>query len=99
MVKAKSNQNFECKCCKKQFEYKYSRADPWVKKLMVSLLLRGNGIRDTAVLTGSGSGTVLRVLLSEGKKCEIKPQQAEYESVQAEKIENKDLLFRQLEDI
>ncbi|GAB4492294.1 MAG: hypothetical protein OHK0045_19630 [Raineya sp.] len=35
--KAKGNQNFKCKCCKKQFqfEYKYRGADPCVKNLKI----------------------------------------------------------------
>lgn len=82
--KKDGTQNFLCKDCRRQFQfsYTYNGADPKVKHLIISLLLRNSGIRDIETVLKVSRNTVLKVLSSEAKKCEIIPKQQHYTSVQ-----------------
>lgn len=77
-------QNFLCRNCGKQFLHCYQNngANPSIKKLIVSMLLRNSGIRDIETVLNVSRKCVLNTLLSEAKKCEITPKQNHYKSVQ-----------------
>ena len=82
--KKDSTQNFLCKACGKQFQflYKYNGANPKIKHLIVSLLLRNNGIRDIQTVLKVSRWCVLNILLSEAQNCVITPKSVHYKSVQ-----------------
>ena len=82
--KAYKVQNFLCRNCKKQFLYSYQNngANPSVKKLIVSMLLRNSGIRDIETILNVSRKCVLNTLVWQASKCEIVPKQSHYKSVQ-----------------
>ena len=63
--KRNGKQNLRCKGCKKQFqtEYVYKGCVPENKSLVLRMLCRGSGIRDTAAVTGVSPSTVLTLLI------------------------------------
>ena len=77
-------QNFLCKVCRKQFQflYKNNGANPTIKHLIVSLLLRNSGIRDIEKVLKVSRQCVLNLLFLEAKKCKIVPKLHTYKSVQ-----------------
>jgi hypothetical protein len=56
------------------------------KKLITSLLLRNNGIRDIETVLGVSRGCVLNVLLTESRKCELRPKFSHYKTVQIDEF-------------
>ena len=83
-LKKTGKQNLLCKDCGKQFqpEYRYLGADQRNKKLIIKMLLRGSGVRDCAIVAGVSTGVVLRIILIEGAKAEIRPKYRSYHKVQ-----------------
>jgi IS1 family transposase/transposase-like protein len=81
-------QNFLCRSCGKQFQFFYRNrgAAPSTKKLITSLLLRNNGIRDIETVLGVSRGCVLNVLLTESLKCELRPKFSHYKTVQIDEF-------------
>lgn len=86
--KSNGKQNFKCKNCGKQFQYEYvyKGCDVGVRHLIISMLLRNCGIRDIAVILKVSTQLVLKLLVLEGHKCEIIPQQRSYKSVQIDEF-------------
>lgn len=86
--KKDGTQNFLCNSCKKQFLYKYRNngSNPFVKHLIISMLLRNCGIRDIATILQISCKTVLNQLFFQGKLCEIIPQKRHYKSVQIDEF-------------
>lgn len=81
--KRTGQQNFLCKDCGKQFQYNYFYlgADPSVKHRVKSSLLHGSGIRDCVKIHGMSAKTVLKMLVSEGKKIVLRPRQRRYHKI------------------
>jgi IS1 family transposase/transposase-like protein len=79
-------QNFLCKLCGKQFQHSYTNngADPSVKKLIVSLLLRNSGIRDIETILKVSRRCVLDTLLRESAAYELIPKLKRYKSIQVD---------------
>ncbi|WP_448528916.1 IS1 family transposase [Raineya sp.] len=86
--KKDGTQNFLCKSCGKQFQqaYRYKGADPKIKHLIVSMLLRNSGIRDIATVLQVSRACVLNQLLKQSEKCVITPKQKHYKSVQIDEF-------------
>jgi IS1 family transposase len=86
--KKDGTQNFLCKSCGKQFQqaYRYKGADPKIKHLIVSMLLRNSGIRDIATVLQVSRVCVLNQLLKQSAKCVITPKQKHYKSVQIDEF-------------
>lgn len=83
-VKKTGKQNLLCKDCKRQFkcEYHNKGSDPQLKKQLVTILVRGRGVRDYIAVLGVSFCCVLRSNLKEGKHLEIKPKHRNYKRVQ-----------------
>lgn len=81
-------QNYLCKDCKKQFiqSYKNKGAEPRVKHLIVSMLLRNSGIRDIETILQVSRKTVQNTLIKEAEKCKISPKKNHYKSVQIDEF-------------
>ena len=81
-------QNFLCKVCNKQFqwEYFYQGANPTVKSQVKSSLLHGSGIRDCYKVYGISPQTTLNLILSEGERVKILPQQKHYQRIEIDEI-------------
>ncbi len=81
-------QNWKCKMCSKQFqsEYLYRGADRSVKDQLLQMLLRGSGIRDTALVQGVSPATVLRCLIRESIHAVVKPKKQHYHQVQIDEL-------------
>ncbi len=64
--KKTGQQNFRCGQCGKQFQYEYTKkgANPAIKQLIVRMLIRNVGIRDSACISGVSLGCVLACLKS-----------------------------------
>ena len=82
--KSNGTQNFLCGTCDKQFQYLYvyNGANPRVKRLIVSMLLRNSGIRDIETVLKVSRSCVLNTLLKEAEKCLITPKKDHYKTVQ-----------------
>ena len=63
-VKGNGQQNFYCKGCRKQFQFKYNYqgANPRLKKQVCEMAMRGSGIRDTANVLKMSAVTVILIL-------------------------------------
>lgn len=87
-IKSTGRQNFLCNACGKQFqwEYLYQGANPSVKSQVKSSLLHGSGIRDCYKVYGISPQTTLNLILSEGKKVQISPQQKYYERIEIDEM-------------
>lgn len=87
-IKSTGRQNFLCNSCGKQFqwEYLYQGANPSVKSQVKSSLLHGSGIRDCYKVYGISPQTTLNLILSEGKKVQISPQQKYYERIEIDEM-------------
>jgi IS1 family transposase/transposase-like protein len=87
-IKPTGRQHFKCKQCTKQFqrEYLYRGADKHVKNKVIQMLLRGSGIRDTALVQGVSPSTVLRCLINESMHVIVKPQKRYYPKVQIDEL-------------
>ena len=81
-------QNFLCKTCNKQFqwEYFYQGANPTVKSQVKSSLLHGSGIRDCYKVYGISPQTTLNLILSEGERVKILPQQKHYQRIEIDEM-------------
>jgi insertion element IS1 protein InsB len=81
-------QNFLCRGCGKQFQYVYKDkgANPDVKRLILSMLLRNCGIRDVGAVLGVRRNSVLNVLLRAAGKCALVPKLSRYRSVQVDEF-------------
>jgi IS1 family transposase/transposase-like protein len=81
-------QNYLCKGCGKQFqkEYLYWGANKRVKDKILPMLLRGSGVRDTAVVLGISVNCVLRTLVRASKEVLIKPHKRRYGKVQIDEL-------------
>lgn len=82
--KKDGTQNFLCKSCRKQFQFSYKNngANPSIKHLIVSLLLRNSGIRDIEMVLKVSRRCILDTLSSEAQKCVLLPRLKRYKSVQ-----------------
>jgi insertion element IS1 protein InsB len=87
-IKRTGRQNRRCKMCCKQFQsaYLYRGADKQVKNKIIQMLLRGSGIRDTALVERVSPVTVLRCLISESMNVAVKPQKRCYSKVQIDEL-------------
>lgn len=82
--KKDGRQNFLCRYCGKQFVYSYLNkgADPKIKHLISSMLLRNCGIRDIAQVLRISPNSVLSHLIHQADLCRIIPKKKHYKSVQ-----------------
>jgi insertion element IS1 protein InsB len=86
--KSTGKQNFLCKDCRKQFQhdYTYQGAAPVVKKQIISSLIHGCGIRDSATLFKTSQKTVLNLIERVGTKLKIEPSQKHYTQIQIDEF-------------
>ncbi len=84
--KKTGRQNFLCRQCGKQFQHDYVKkgANPAVKQLIVNMLLRNVGIRDSACILGVSPGCVLSCLKNFAFQLQWKPRLNAYKNVQAD---------------
>jgi len=64
----------------------YKGAAKGVKNKVIQMLLRGSGIRDTALVQGVSSATVLRCLITESMNVVVKPKKQYYHQVQIDEL-------------
>lgn len=85
-VKKTGKQNLLCKDCRLQFQAEYANkgADKAVKEKLMTMLLRGSGIRDCGAVLKVSLSCVLSTILKEGAGLEIKPKHGRYRSVQVD---------------
>lgn len=86
--KANGQQNYWCKNCGKQFQdqYFYNACNPEIRELIRRMLLRGNGIGDICSVLSVSAKAVLRLLVSWGKRIQVKPRQKRYFKVQIDEM-------------
>jgi len=87
-VKRTGRQNFLCRACGKQFQFKYVKAGcrPEVKQLVLRLLFRNSGIRDIEEVTGVHRQTILRWLNQKAVSLQVEPRLKGYKSVQLDEV-------------
>jgi len=87
-IKKSGMQNLWCRQCNKQFqsEYLYWACDPDRRALLMKMLLRGSGIRDCAAVAGVSQEAVLRLIVRNALKLEIKPCYSHYIKVQIDEL-------------
>ena len=86
--KKNGEQNLMCRGCSKQFlpVYKNKGSDPAIKRLILRLLERNNGIRDMEELLGVSRRCILNNLCRQGNNLTIQPTQQHYQSVQIDEL-------------
>lgn len=86
--KANGQQNYWCKNCGKQFQdqYFYNACNPEIRELIRRMLLRGNGIGDICSVLSVSAKAVLRLLVSWGRRVQVKPRQKRYFKVQIDEM-------------
>lgn len=86
--KSNGSQNLLCRACNKQFQpfYSYKGADPAVKRLIINLLERNNGVRDIEQLLDVSRKCILNNLCRAAKAINIKPSLKHYKSVQIDEV-------------
>jgi insertion element IS1 protein InsB len=57
-----------------------------VKNRLIEMLLRGSGVRDTALVQGVSPATVLRCLINASKQVIVEPKQRYYPKVQIDEL-------------
>jgi insertion element IS1 protein InsB len=87
-LKKNGHQNYLCKICDKQFqhEYLYWGADISIKRLVISMLVNGNGITDIATILQISKGCVLRTLVKVGSVINLNPSKKHYHKVQIDEL-------------
>ena len=86
--KGNGRQNYLCKKCGKQFqhEYVYWGCKMDYKRLIIGMLLNGNGIRDIVKTLSVSMGCVLRTLVKCGENIVIKLSKQHYHKVQIDEL-------------
>ena len=86
--KKTGQQNFLCRQCGKQFQYAYAKkgSNPAIKQLIVRMLIRNVGIRDSAWILGVSLGCVLACLKSFSFILQWKPRLKAYKTVQIDEF-------------
>ena len=86
--KGNGKQNLLCKQCRKQFQafYTYRACSENCSGQVIAMLLRGSGVRDTALLLGISIKTVLRTIVNQGAAVEIKPLGKQYRCIQIDEL-------------
>jgi insertion element IS1 protein InsB len=81
-------QNLLCRSCGKQFlaNYCYKGANPVIKKLIVRLLERNNGIRDIESVLEVSRQCVVNRLMRESESISIAPSRRYYQSIQIDEV-------------
>jgi len=86
--KKNGSQNLLCRSCGKQFQplYENKGADPAVRRLILRLLERNDGIRDIEQVLEISRNCVLKTLLKNGNMIRIKPARKHFKSVQIDEL-------------
>jgi IS1 family transposase/transposase-like protein len=87
-IKKTGKQNFQCKDCKKQFQYFYRNqgADPKNQRLVLSMTLNSSGIRDIQRVLGVSISCILFILRTWFKKIEEPQVSGHYSEVQIDEM-------------
>ncbi len=83
-IKKNGKQNLLCKTCSKQFQpaYVYQGCIAEKKELVLKMLCRGSGVRDSAVVSGMSKSTVLAFIKTAAANLVYKPKKHTYRRVQ-----------------